>query len=626
MGLCRVVSVLCLIAAVSWSAAAAAGTEPPQWRWSGVGRVVTVGDVHGAYLPLVGLLSDVGLVSQDLRWIGGDSHLVMLGDLVDRGPRSRDVLDLVMRLQREAEEAGGRVHVLLGNHEIMNLVGDLRYVTEDDYAAFAVDEDPKYRKAVVRQRLGQVASSTKSMRRVREKLMERCPEGYFAHRRAFAPDGVYGSWLLDQRILVVINDVAYVHGGLPPELRGYSPDEINTVAMSELQTFLEAQQRLLDMGVLGHEMTYPKQLAYAREAVREAGSRPSAAADAANTMLQASNGMVFRTEGPLWYRGTALHPAGNEAETVTAVLDHLGAQTVVVGHTPIHTGRISSRFDGAVVRADTGMLTSHYGGRASAVIQAEGQLYGYYPGEQLTALASERRWELTEGTLAEEEAVLAFLESAPVVSVEDVGAGETNPRRVWLADNGRRGRAIFKDVDEEVDCTIRDIVYPCRHSYRHEAAAYRIDRLLGLGMVPPTVVREIEGTVGSLQLWVEGAINEENRRAEDIQPERPKEFEYQRERAAAFDWLTYNTHRNGTNLLITIRDWRIHLIDHEQAFVPVPTGPPHLDDQRLKIERHLADMIGEMDPEMVRAELEGLLDEAELSALIARIGQLPEDR
>ena len=64
---------------------------------------------------------------------GGEAHLVSLGDLLDRGNDSRAVMDLLMRLQEQAQQAGGRVHVVFGNHEQMNLIGDLRYVSADEY-------------------------------------------------------------------------------------------------------------------------------------------------------------------------------------------------------------------------------------------------------------------------------------------------------------------------------------------------------------------------------------------------------------------------------------------------------------------------------------------------------------
>jgi hypothetical protein len=93
-----------------------------------VDSLYVVGDVHGAHANLVPLLVNAGLVDESLGWRGGRAHLVFDGDLVDRGPDATRILWLVYRLEREAARAGGRVHVVLGNHEIMAMAGDHRYV------------------------------------------------------------------------------------------------------------------------------------------------------------------------------------------------------------------------------------------------------------------------------------------------------------------------------------------------------------------------------------------------------------------------------------------------------------------------------------------------------------------
>jgi hypothetical protein len=94
----------------------------------GVDSLFIVGDTHGDPDALISGLQAAHLIDDDLRWSGGRSHLVFAGDLTDRGPDVLRVLWLVYRLEREAAAAGGRVHVLLGNHEIMVMLSDLRYV------------------------------------------------------------------------------------------------------------------------------------------------------------------------------------------------------------------------------------------------------------------------------------------------------------------------------------------------------------------------------------------------------------------------------------------------------------------------------------------------------------------
>ena len=89
-----------------------------QCVWTDVDRIVVVGDLHGAYDNFVKILKQTGLVDDLLQWKGGKTHLVQMGDILDRGDRARDIFDLLIRLEESAKSAGGFVHVLIGNHEI----------------------------------------------------------------------------------------------------------------------------------------------------------------------------------------------------------------------------------------------------------------------------------------------------------------------------------------------------------------------------------------------------------------------------------------------------------------------------------------------------------------------------
>jgi hypothetical protein len=180
-----------VVALVAWCTSATAD----EYRFTTEARVVAIADVHGVPDRLRALLHETGLIDGDDRWSGGDTHLVFTGDLVDRGDDGRGLYDLVMRLEDEAAAAGGRVHLLLANHEVMNLTGDLRYVSEGDYALFGGPE---------------------------------------ARRQAFAPDGRYGRWLFDKPLMIVVNDTLFVHGGLPPMLLDYTLESLNEVSHEQI--------------------------------------------------------------------------------------------------------------------------------------------------------------------------------------------------------------------------------------------------------------------------------------------------------------------------------------------------------------------------------------------------------
>src|SRR4051812_43943596 len=104
------------------------------------GRVVAIGDIHGAGDALVRILQKAGLIDGDRHWSGGTATLVQTGDYLDRGPAVRPVLDLLMQLETEARAAGGRAEILLGNHEVMNMLGAMSDVSPEAFASFADDD------------------------------------------------------------------------------------------------------------------------------------------------------------------------------------------------------------------------------------------------------------------------------------------------------------------------------------------------------------------------------------------------------------------------------------------------------------------------------------------------------
>src|SRR6266853_1717787 len=114
--------------------------QTPQDTFEGIHRVVAFGDVHGDYPRFLEILRRAERIDGRSAWRGGRPHLVLCGDFVDRGEASAKVMDLIMALEPQALKAGGGVHALIGNHEAMDLYGDLRYVTKQDYAGFQVPD------------------------------------------------------------------------------------------------------------------------------------------------------------------------------------------------------------------------------------------------------------------------------------------------------------------------------------------------------------------------------------------------------------------------------------------------------------------------------------------------------
>lgn len=161
-----------------------------------------------------------------------------------------------------------------------------------------------------------------------------------------------------------------------------------------------------------------------------------------------------------------------------------------------------------------------------------------------------------------------FLERARIVSRKTLGRGINKAQRLDLEWNGIAARAIFRTVDKRSrDFRLNGKTYRDFHdSHIYECAAYRLSRLLGISHVPPCVTREIDGTAGTVQLWVEAAMTEnEHRNTPDrgliAEARWPRPFSVMR----VFDAIIDNFDRNSGNVLVDAHE-RIWFIDHTRSF------------------------------------------------------------
>ncbi|MCU0254582.1 MAG: hypothetical protein MUE47_08610, partial [Acidobacteria bacterium] len=523
------------------------------------------------------------------------------------------------------------VHVLLGNHEVMNLVGDLRYVPKAGYTAFAEAAPSKERDAALA-RFMRNSGAESGPEGVLLQFDEAFPPGYFERRRAFAPDGPYGRWLLSKSFILVIDDVAYVHGGLPPSIASEDPEALNRQLMREIRTYIEARQTLVDAGLLDPETSFVESFQKVGQKVEQAEAAgtplPEASAQAAETLLASAGAYAFNNENPFWYRGTSLNPEPQELPTFDAALAKLGAKAAVVGHTTTPGGRVTSRFGGRLLRADTGMLSAVYRGRGAAVIAQGGAIKVFYPAEpgDTTAVAETR--EEVRPVVAQgmpDAALEAFLKTAQVTKTEDIGSGITRPKRLTLQKDGLTRRAAFKYVDESYDSTVRvagKLEMQFNDRYVYDVAAYKLDRLLDMNMVPVAVERTVDGTAGAVQDWIENAIDEGRRVSEKLEPYDAESFKKQTQVMRVFDALIYNADRNQGNILYTPGDWKLHLIDHTRAFRLSTGRPPGLVDVPLEIAPGLREKLAALNETQLKQAMGGLLSNAQIGAVLKRRDKL----
>ena len=613
----RLIAVTMLFSLVTLAQAAAVDVKTSS-------RVVAFADVHGAYDDWVALLRELKVLDNDLNWSGGNTHLVSVGDLIDRGPGSRDVVELLMKLDRQAESAGGAVHMTLGNHEVMVMTGDLRYVSAEEFAAFAGEETQAERDALFAQYRKYNPAGEEAA--ARAEFDQRYPAGFVGLRKAYSPNGSLGQWLSEQPFVIKVNDKVYMHGGIAKIAAEESLQELNKKLQGEFQGFLAAMQTLEAAGQMPLYVSYHDRLGFLNARVEEfVAANPDSQApwfEQVRQVFDAQQALVFDPDSPIWYRGTATcHPLAESFNT-EQFLKKVGAKQLVMGHTPTR-GDVQSRMEGLAIRLDTGMLRSVYKGRASALVSNDGPDYVHYLGEPQKAQPIPESTSLSMKLSGMVDAELEdFMRTAPVTNVEDIGTGVTKPWRVTQERDGMVNDAVFKYEDTNPGMQDADKYISRRFNdsdrYQYDVAAYKLDRMLGWQMVPTAVLAEVKDKPGALSDWVTGAINERDRLEAELPFEgNCKQWEQYRLRFV-FDILIHNVDRNLTNILWTKDDFMMKFIDHSLAFRSTEKRPKQYRKVDLEVSDLLASRLQRLNEKDLNTQLRPYLHPRQIEAILAR--------
>ncbi|CAM1345330.1 ankyrin repeat domain-containing protein [Tenacibaculum amylolyticum] len=178
----------------TFSVALSTNFETPPTIYKEPKKLLVVSDIEGNFYALKKILEGTGVMNKDYQWTFGQGHLVLVGDFFDRGKNVTPVLWLIYELERQAEEANGMVHFIIGNHEVMNIQGDYRYVQQ------------KYKNTA----LG-LHKNLKDL---------------------YSENTILGNWLTSKNCVEKIGDAIYVHGGLSKRLAedNFTLEEMNTLA------------------------------------------------------------------------------------------------------------------------------------------------------------------------------------------------------------------------------------------------------------------------------------------------------------------------------------------------------------------------------------------------------------
>jgi hypothetical protein len=261
-------------------------------------RLFVVADTHGEFAILVELLQKHGVIDRALNWSFGDGHLAVLGDVFDRGAHHTEILWLLYELEAQAKARGGGLHLLLGNHETLVLLGARQSL------------HPKY------------LTTAKTL-------------GVPAYASLWNERTLLGRWLRTRPSVQKIGGYLCLHGGISAEIvsRGYTLAGIN--------------QGVRDMLTYTPPYTGPN-IRYGLNDLRVLAGKPSAT----QADRDAAAFLVMHPLGPLWYRGyfaPSLEPDFPPAsdDDVRRVLDHFTARAIFIGHTRVQT--VTPLYDGKVI-------------------------------------------------------------------------------------------------------------------------------------------------------------------------------------------------------------------------------------------------------------------------------------
>jgi hypothetical protein len=213
-----------------------------------------------------------------------------------------------------------------------------------------------------------------------------------------------------------------------------------------------------------------------------------------------------------------------------------------------------------------------------------------------------------------------FLKVARVLDRTPIGKGITRPDRMTLTDGIRTARAVWKTIHQRRMGLQRlergGLEFDFRDSWRSEIAAYELDKVLGLGLVPPTVERRIDGRAGSLQMWIEAAMTVDDGKRKGLAAADAAAWNAQMHKVRLLHQLTYNTdHRNVRNVLLD-PTFRVYAVDSSRAFrIQEDLLAP---EDLVSFSRGVLEKLAALDRPLLEARLGSWLDRRQIDGLLAR--------
>jgi hypothetical protein len=316
---------------------------------------------------------------------------------------------------------------------------------------------------------------------------------------------------------------------------------------------------------------------------------------------------LLHSDGPLWYRGNVACSRIIEEHRLKAALKAIGADRVVVGHTPTPNRKVLQRFDGRIVEVDTGMLNFYYKGSGNALVMEDGELqvFSQAGDDAYQPILHPRSVGARPGNLSADDLQL-LLETGEIVS--ETKDDDTDRTIVRVSNGVHEVSAIFSERRSKG-------FYP-------DVAAYRLDRLIDLDMVPVTALRKVGKKDGSLQFMPDRSSNEAERSASGRGSSAPCPLPTQWEAMYVFDVLIYNEGRSLQRMLYERSTWDLMLVEHDRAFKSAKGRPSHLVAVPIIVTDGWRNALMALSDDVLNQQFTDVLDKRRLRALGTRRDQL----
>jgi len=598
--------------------------DDSKWRFITDQQIVSVGDIHGAFDNLVSIMQKTALLDENNNWIGGKTHFVSTGDLVDRGPDSRKVMDLLMKLEKQASDAGGQVHILLGNHEVMNLIGDRRYISKEEYAAFIPEESLSLRKKQFE--IYKKRNNINTNGKAKIEFKKNYPPGYFGLHQAFGGDGIYGSWLRSKPFMIVINKKLMVHGGLSKSSGDLGLAGVNTILSNDMKQYADLWYWLVDIGFFSYDLSKLDRIKLAKDLINGRNTDKQFQNEPIREKVKqflnvAENTILNGQESPTWYRKTFQCHEYTEQPLFNKVLTQLGADSAFVGHSNTYSHIVESRFNGRFFLQDTGMLSDVYDGQASLLIHSNDSVKVYDATQGLHDIKrqSPRNWyrpyDMTDNELEN------FLLNADIANATPIESDDGKKFKLTLKKNNKTIYAIYYNKDSHPGFEKKGRGSASKSKtdrYQNEIATYRISKLLALDMIPVSVERTFEGKKGIVQYWFNNSYNVQEMINKKIGYNGRCSQESQMSLMKVIDRLIFNEGRNADNMIYQKKGWHLWLIGNSSAFRTTSLKPYKINWKNFTISNVFRNQLKSLNKKSLQKELGAYLNKKQIEFILRR--------